>query len=36
MTACDDPGFHYGFGIDLFIAGVVAVAVAEKARAAGG
>ena len=42
MTACDDPGFHYGFAIDLFIAGVVAVAVtvavavAEKARAADG
>jgi TetR/AcrR family transcriptional regulator, tetracycline repressor protein len=26
MTACDDPEFHYRFGIDLFIAGVVAAA----------
>jgi TetR/AcrR family tetracycline transcriptional repressor len=26
MTACDNPEFHYRFGIDLFIAGVVAVA----------
>jgi TetR/AcrR family tetracycline transcriptional repressor len=26
MTASDEPEFHYGFGIDLFIAGVVAVA----------
>jgi TetR/AcrR family tetracycline transcriptional repressor len=25
LTACDDPDFHYQFGIDLFIAGVVAV-----------
>jgi hypothetical protein len=22
LTACDDPEFHYRFGIDLFIAGV--------------
>jgi TetR/AcrR family tetracycline transcriptional repressor len=26
MTACDDPDFHYGFGIDLFIRGVQAMA----------
>ena len=26
MTSCDDPGFHYRFGIDLFIAGVQALA----------
>jgi TetR/AcrR family transcriptional regulator, tetracycline repressor protein len=26
MTACDDPEFHYRFGIDLFISGVEAAA----------
>ena len=26
MTACDDPEFHYQFGIELFISGVKAVA----------
>jgi TetR/AcrR family tetracycline transcriptional repressor len=26
MTACDDPEFHYRLGVDMFIAGVVAVA----------
>jgi len=26
MTACDDPDFHYRFGIDLFIRGVQAMA----------
>jgi AcrR family transcriptional regulator len=26
MTACDDPDFHYRLGVDMFIAGVVAVA----------
>ena len=26
MTACDDPDFHYRLGIDLFIAGVMAMA----------
>ena len=26
LTHCDDPEFHYRFGIDLFIAGVEAVA----------
>ena len=25
MTACDDPDFHYDFGINLFIAGVEAI-----------
>jgi AcrR family transcriptional regulator len=30
LTACDDPEFHYRFGIDLFIAGVEAVAAAEQ------
>ena len=26
MSACDDPEFHYSFGIELFIAGVKAAA----------
>jgi len=26
MTACDDPDLHYQFGVDLFIAGVQAIA----------
>ncbi|HUY48447.1 MAG TPA: TetR/AcrR family transcriptional regulator C-terminal domain-containing protein [Streptosporangiaceae bacterium] len=26
MTSCDDPDFHYRFGIDLFIGGVQAMA----------
>ena len=26
MTDCDDPEFHYRFGMDLFIAGVQAMA----------
>jgi AcrR family transcriptional regulator len=26
LTACDDPDFHYRFGIELFIAGVEAIA----------
>jgi AcrR family transcriptional regulator len=26
LTACDDPDFHYRFGVDLFISGVEAVA----------
>jgi len=26
LTACDDPEFHYRFGIEVFIAGVEAVA----------
>ncbi len=29
MTSCDDgPDFHYAFGVDLFIAGVRALALA--------
>jgi AcrR family transcriptional regulator len=28
MTACDDPEFHYQFGIELFISGVKAMASA--------
>ncbi|HEY3976621.1 MAG TPA: TetR family transcriptional regulator [Streptosporangiaceae bacterium] len=30
LTACDDPDFHYQFGIDVFIAGVVAVAASPR------
>ena len=30
LTACDDPDFHYQFGIDLFIAGVVAVSASPR------
>jgi len=26
VTACDDPEFHTRFGVDLFIAGVQAMA----------
>jgi hypothetical protein len=26
MAVCDDPEFHYQFGIDLFIGGVVTAA----------
>ena len=26
MTACDDPEFHYEFGVRVFIAGVEAIA----------
>jgi len=29
MTACDDPDFHYQFGIDLYIQGVEAMAAAQ-------
>jgi TetR/AcrR family tetracycline transcriptional repressor len=34
LTACDDPEFHYGFGIDLFIAGVRAMAAQQPAGSA--
>ena len=34
LTACDDPDFHYQFGIDLFIAGVVAVAASPRSPGA--
>ena len=30
MTACDNPDFHYRFGIDLFIAGVEAMAARQQ------
>jgi AcrR family transcriptional regulator len=30
MTACDDPDFHYQFGIDLFVHGVEAMAAAQS------
>ena len=26
MTACDDPEWHYEFGLDMFMAGVTALA----------
>jgi TetR/AcrR family transcriptional regulator, tetracycline repressor protein len=29
LTACDDPDFHYRFGIDMFIAGVRAMAAQQ-------
>jgi TetR/AcrR family tetracycline transcriptional repressor len=29
LTACDDPEFHYRFGIDMFIAGVRAMAAQQ-------
>lgn len=29
MTANDDPGFHYGLGVSLFIAGVEAIAARQ-------
>jgi TetR/AcrR family tetracycline transcriptional repressor len=35
LTACDDPDFHYQFGIDLFIAGVVAVSANPRSPGAG-
>ena len=34
LTACDDPDFHYQFGIDLFIAGVVAVSASPRSPGA--
>jgi TetR/AcrR family transcriptional regulator, tetracycline repressor protein len=34
MTACDDPEFHYRFGVDRFIAGVVVVAPGKNAAPA--
>jgi AcrR family transcriptional regulator len=30
LTACDDPDFHYQFGIDLFIAGVIAISASPR------
>jgi TetR/AcrR family transcriptional regulator, tetracycline repressor protein len=35
LTACDDPDFHYQFGIDLFIAGAVAVAASPRSPGPG-
>ena len=35
MTTCDDPEFHYRFGIGLFIDGVKAAALRISGRAAG-
>jgi hypothetical protein len=32
LTACDEPDLHYQFGIDMFIAGVQAVARRADAR----
>jgi len=29
MTACDDPDFHYKLGVDLFVAGVQALAATQ-------
>jgi TetR/AcrR family tetracycline transcriptional repressor len=34
LTDCDDPDFHYQFGIDLFIAGVVTVAASPRSPGA--
>jgi len=35
MTACDDPEFHYRFGIGLFIDGVKAAAAGPDSRYSG-
>jgi TetR/AcrR family transcriptional regulator, tetracycline repressor protein len=35
MTACDDPGLHYQFGVEMFLAGVTALAARRAARQAG-
>ena len=32
MTSCDDPEFHYRMGIDLFIAGVEALAAGQQGQ----
>jgi 3-methyladenine DNA glycosylase/8-oxoguanine DNA glycosylase len=32
LTACDDPEFHYRFGVDLFVAGVRAIAAQQGAQ----
>jgi TetR/AcrR family transcriptional regulator, tetracycline repressor protein len=34
LTDCDDPDFHYQFGVDMFIAGVVAVAASPRSPGA--
>ncbi|GAA1948602.1 TetR/AcrR family transcriptional regulator [Amycolatopsis minnesotensis] len=30
LTTCDDPDSHYGFGLDLMVAGVVAMAARKR------
>jgi TetR/AcrR family tetracycline transcriptional repressor len=35
MTNCDEPDFHYGFGIGLFIDGVKAAAARISGQATG-
>ena len=32
LTNCDDPAWHYEFGVDMFMAGVTALAAARAAR----
>jgi hypothetical protein len=32
MTNCDDPEWHYEFGVDMFMAGVTALAASRAAR----
>jgi hypothetical protein len=32
MTACDNPEFHYDFGVSLFIAGIGAMAASGPPR----
>jgi TetR/AcrR family transcriptional regulator, tetracycline repressor protein len=34
MTACDDPELHYAFGLEMFMAGVTALAAARAAQPA--
>jgi len=35
MTACDDPEMHYQFGVEMFMAGVTALAASRAASPAG-
>ena len=35
MTACDDPEMHYQFGVEMFMAGVTALAATRAAQQAG-
>jgi TetR/AcrR family transcriptional regulator, tetracycline repressor protein len=35
MTACDDPELHYQFGVEMFMAGVAALAATRAAHPAG-
>ena len=32
LTNCDDPAWHYGFGVDMFMAGVTALAASRAGR----